>query len=181
MAVVVELSGTNTLSDRLLCSRWVEPRASPLMVPYLLLFWQYFNSEQMLTQPRLIRLCTSDATLYFQSVCNAIFLDASDSFGSMYVVWVKHGTLVGVRGLGRNTPWLTFVWSLSDIYYLEPTSQPRTLSLEHAFFPQSPVWRIAVPIFPFYFYWQRQKCWSEAKRTVFSNQDDGGDQIRAKK
>lgn len=100
----------------------------------------------MLTQPRLIRLCTSDATLYFQSVCNAIFLDASDSFGSMYVVWVKHGTLVGVRGLGRNTPWLTFVWSLSDIYYLEPTSQPRTLSLEHAFFPQSPVWRIAVPI-----------------------------------
>lgn len=134
----------------------------------------------MLTQLRLIRLCTSDATLYFQSVCNAIFLDASDSFGSMYVVWVKHGTLVGVRGLGRNTPWLTFVWSLSDIYYLEPTSQPRTLSLEHAFFPQSPVWRIAVPIFPFYFYWQRQKCWSEAKRTVFSNQDDGGDQIRAK-
>lgn len=122
MAVVVELSGTNTLSDRLLCSRWVEPRASPLMVPYLLLFWQYFNSEQMLTQPRLIRLCTSDATLYFQSVCNAIFLDASDSFGSMYVVWVKHGTLVGVRGLGRNTPWLTFVWSLSDIYYLEPTT-----------------------------------------------------------
>lgn len=122
MAVVVELSGTNTLSDRLLCSRWVEPRASPLMVPYLLLFWQYFNSEQMLTQPRLIRLCTSDATLYFQSVCNAIFLDASDSFGSMYVVWVKHGMLVGVRGLGRNTPWLTFVWSLSDIYYLEPTT-----------------------------------------------------------
>lgn len=100
----------------------------------------------MLSQPRLIRLCTSDTTLYFQSVCNAIFLDASDSFGSMYVVWVKHGTLVGVRGLGRNTAWLTFVWSLSDIYYLEPTSQPRTLSLEHAFFPQSPVWRIAVPI-----------------------------------
>lgn len=181
MAVVVELSGTNTLSDRLLCSRWVEPRASPLMVPYLLLFWQYFNSEQMLTQPRLIRLCTSDTTLYFQSVCNAIFLDASDSFGSMYVVWVKHGTLVGVRGLGRNMPWLTFVWSLSDIYYLEPTSQPRTLSLKHAFFSQSPVWRIAVPIFPFYFYWQRQKCWSEAKRTVISTQDDGGDQIRAKK
>lgn len=140
MAVVVELSGTNTLSDRLLCSRWVEPRASPLMVPYLLLFWQYFNSEQMLSQPRLIRLCTSDTTLYFQSVCNAIFLDASDSFGSMYVVWVKHGTLVGVRGLGRNTAWLTFVWSLSDIYYLEPTTY---------FFPQSPVWRIAVPIFHF--------------------------------
>lgn len=122
MAVVVELSGTNTLSDRLLCSRWVEPRASPLMVPYLLLFWQYFNSEQMLSQPRLIRLCTSDTTLYFQSVCNAIFLDASDSFGSMYVVWVKHGMLVGVKGLGRNTAWLTFVWSLSDIYYLEPTT-----------------------------------------------------------
>lgn len=91
----------------------------------------------MLSQPRLIRLCTSDTTLYFQSVCNAIFLDASDSFGSMYVVWVKHGMLVGVKGLGRNTAWLTFVWSLSDIYHLEPTTY---------FFPQSPVWRIAVPI-----------------------------------
>lgn len=128
----------------------------------------------MLSQPRLIRLCTSDTTLYFQSVCNAIFLDASDSFGSMYVVWVKHGMLVGVKGLGRNTAWLTFVWSLSDIYHLEPTTYNLLL-------PSEPSVKDCCTHIPFYFYWQRQKCWSEAKRTVISTQDDGGDQIRAKK
>lgn len=69
-------------------------------------------------------------------------------------------------------------WLLSEVYqtFIISNLQPTTY-----FFPQSPVWRIAVPIFPFYFYWQRQKCWSEAKRTVISTQDDGGDQIRAKK
>lgn len=175
MAVVVELSGTNTLSDRLLCSRWVEPRASPLMVPYLLLFWQYFNSEQMLTQPRVSSVSVRVTRLYTFKVCATQYFLMRATLSAV-CMWCELNT---VRLLGLEV-WVgtRHDWLLSEVYqtFIISNLQPTTY-----FFPQSPVWRIAVPIFPFYFYWQRQKCWSEAKRTVFSNQDDGGDQIRAKK
>lgn len=175
MAVVVELSGTNTLSDRLLCSRWVEPRASPLMVPYLLLFWQYFNSEQMLTQPRVSSVSVRVTRLYTFKVCATQYFLMRATLLAV-CMWCELNT---VRLLGLEV-WVgtRHDWLLSEVYqtFIISNLQPTTY-----FFPQSPVWRIAVPIFPFYFYWQRQKCWSEAKRTVISTQDDGGDQIRAKK
>lgn len=175
MAVVVELSGTNTLSDRLLCSRWVEPRASPLMVPYLLLFWQYFNSEQMLTQPRVSSVSVRVTRLYTFKVCATQYFLMRATLSAV-CMWCELNTvcLLGLEvWVGTRHDWL-----LSEVYqtFIISNLQPTTY-----FFPQSPVWRIAVPIFPFYFYWQRQKCWSEAKWTVISTQDDGGDQIRAKK
>lgn len=143
MAVVVELSGTNTLSDRLLCSRWVEPRASPLMVPYLLLFWQYFNSEQMLTQPRVSSVSVRVTRLYTFKVCATQYFLMRATLSAV-CMWCELNT---VRLLGLEV-WVgtRHDWLLSEVYqtFIISNLQPTTY-----FFPQSPVWRIAVPIFHF--------------------------------
>lgn len=113
MAVVVELSGTNTLSDRLLCSRWVEPRASPLMVPYLLLFWQYFNSEQMLTQPRVSSVSVRVTRLYTFKVCATQYFLMRATLSAV-CMWCELNT---VRLLGLEV-WVgtRHDWLLSEVY-----------------------------------------------------------------
>lgn len=128
MAVVVELSGTNTLSDRLLCSRWVEPRASPLMVPYLLLFWQYFNSEQMLTQPRVSSVSVRVTRLYTFKVCAMQYFLMRATLSAV-CMWCELNT---VRLLGLEV-WVgtRHDWLLSEVYQtfiisnLQPTSSLR--------------------------------------------------------